>query len=265
MGKLKVYKIVNDKCWRVKVTCLLWCTPTDLYAAASVPTTHGSPHGDPLEAVQKNRSTRANNNPSQQQCVKEAFKKSLLRFHVLFRHVMGLDARVYVLMGDRRNLTVRDVLPSPTEQQDIKVDSSCEDLKGKLTCKICLELGLKVAFQGGHMFCHICATAMQQTRGLKRANRRARRREDTNNEDELKKDYELRDDLFERNPQFIFLGPCAIMSDNTIDLHNVEDLEKIKGVDPDYKGPALATCKYNRLHLVALVTWTSTSPSAHVV
>ncbi|KAI8516307.1 hypothetical protein Bbelb_048880 [Branchiostoma belcheri] len=265
----------------------------DLYAAASVPTTHGSPHGDPLEAVQtysrdwkglfelvknsdkhmckniwdpfcyisfrlqKNRATRANNNPSQQQCVKEAFKKSLLRFHVLFRHVMGLDARVYVLMGDRRNLTVRDVLPSPTEQQDMKFrlflttkgqrwqrasttdstwwpprdldqqQSFCpcapadiklraaaaadppvspvrgpegktnlqnlpraraqgflpvrahvlpdmchshgnvpclqgggEDLKGKLTCKICLERGLKVSFQCGHMFCQICATAM---------------------------------------------------------------------------------------------------------
>ncbi|KAI8493074.1 Orexin receptor type 2 [Branchiostoma belcheri] len=58
--------------------------------------------------------------------------------------------------GDRRNLTVRDVLPSPTEQQDIKD----KDLKEKLRCKICLERGLKVAFQCGHMFCHICATAM---------------------------------------------------------------------------------------------------------
>ncbi|KAI8516297.1 hypothetical protein Bbelb_048780 [Branchiostoma belcheri] len=34
------------------------------------------------------------------------------------------------------------------------------DLKEKLTCKICLERGLKVSFQCGHMFCQICATAM---------------------------------------------------------------------------------------------------------
>ncbi|KAI8497459.1 E3 ubiquitin-protein ligase MIB2-like [Branchiostoma floridae x Branchiostoma belcheri] len=35
-----------------------------------------------------------------------------------------------------------------------------EDLREKLTCKICLVRGLKVAFQCGHMFCQICAAAM---------------------------------------------------------------------------------------------------------
>ncbi|KAI8516489.1 Protein DETOXIFICATION 47, chloroplastic [Branchiostoma belcheri] len=61
------------------------------------------------------------------------------------------------------------ILPSVGPPADIKLRAAAaadphvspgEDLKGKLTCKICLQRGLKVSFQCGHMFCQICATAM---------------------------------------------------------------------------------------------------------
>ncbi|XP_078679283.1 uncharacterized protein LOC144914923 [Branchiostoma floridae x Branchiostoma belcheri] len=76
-------------------------------------------------------------------------------------------------------------------------------------------------------------------RNAKRRKPRLKRRQDTNNEEELKSQlYSLRDQWYELRPELVFIGPCGIMFDDTLNriakdchsIHMCEDLKLVKGI-----------------------------------
>ncbi|XP_019641514.1 PREDICTED: uncharacterized protein LOC109482997 [Branchiostoma belcheri] len=81
-----------------------------------------------------------------------------------------------------------------------------------------------------------------EKRGKKRQKPRPKRKTDTGNEENLKNSlYDMRDEWFEQNEQFLFIGPCGLMADAAIDrivknvhsIHTEQDLAKLKGVPKD--------------------------------